>query len=68
MDYIDRITALREDRDIKQEEIAKVLGIQQSAYSKYEKRRSKMRIEDLITICNFYRVSADEILGLPRFD
>ena len=64
MDYIDRLTNIREDRDIKQEEVAKLLGIKQSAYSKYEKRRTKLQIDDLIILCKFYNVSADYILCL----
>lgn len=64
MDYIDRLTNLRIDRDIKQKEVADILGIKQSAYSKYEKRRTKLQIEDLIKLCEFYNVSADEILGI----
>lgn len=63
MDYIDRLTALRVDRDIKQKELADLLGIKQSAYSKYEKRRAKLQIDDLIKLCEFYGVSADFILG-----
>ena len=63
MDYIDRITNLREDNDYKQKEIAEVLGIKQSAYSKYEKRRTKIQVEDLIKLCKLYNVSADYILG-----
>ena len=64
MDYIDRLTNLRIDRDIKQKEVADILGIQQSAYSKYEKRCAKLQIEDLIKLCEFYNVSADVILGI----
>ncbi|MDO4154738.1 MAG: helix-turn-helix transcriptional regulator [Clostridia bacterium] len=64
MDYIDRLTNLRVDRDIKQEEVAQLLGIHQSAYSKYEKRRVKLQIEDLLKLCEFYNISADYILGL----
>lgn len=64
MDYIDRLTNLRVDRDIRQKEVADILGIKQSAYSKYEKRRTKLQIEDLIKLCEFYNVSADEILGI----
>ncbi len=63
MDYIDRITSLREDNDYKQKDIAEILGIKQSAYSKYEKRRTKIQVEDLITLCRLYNVSADYILG-----
>lgn len=64
MDYIDRLTNLRIDHDIEQKELANLLGISQSAYSKYEKRRCKMSIEDLIKLCKFYNVSADFILGI----
>ena len=66
MDYVDRLKALREDRDVGQEQIAAVLGCQQSAISKYEKRRAKYSVEDIIRLCEFYNVSADYILGLPR--
>ena len=62
MDYVDRLKALREDRDVGQEQIAAVLGCQQSAVSKYETRRAK----DIIRLCAFYNVSADYILGLSR--
>ncbi|MCH5171009.1 MAG: helix-turn-helix transcriptional regulator, partial [Oscillospiraceae bacterium] len=41
-DYIEKFTELRIDRDITQKEVATILGINQSAYSKYEKRRTKM--------------------------
>ena len=66
MDYVDRLTELREDRDVGQKEIAAVLGCQQSAISKYEKRRTKYSVEDIIQLCAFYHVSADYVLGLPR--
>lgn len=64
LDYIDRLISLREDNDIEQKDLAELLGITQSAYSKYEKRRCKMSIEDLIKLCKYYNVSADHILGL----
>lgn len=66
MDYIDRLTELRNDRDIKQSTIAEILGVKQSAVSKYEKRRTQYTIDDLIKLCNFYKISADYILGLPE--
>ncbi len=65
MDYVDRLTALRVDRDIGQKEIAALLGCSQSTVSKYEKRRAQYDIEDIIRLCQFYKVSADYILGLP---
>ena len=66
MDYIDRLTELRTDNDIKQSTIANILGVKQSAISKYEKRRVDYKIEDIIKLCLYYGVSADYILGLPE--
>lgn len=66
MDYIDRLNALRIDNDIKQKDIAVLLGCQQSAISKYETRKVPYRVEDIIKLCKFYNVSADYVLGLPK--
>ena len=66
MDYVDRLTALREDRDLSQREIAEILNCQQSAVSKYEKRRVPYSVETIIALCKFYGVSADYVLGLPE--
>ena len=65
-DYIDRLKELREDRDIKQKEIATLLGINQNTYSQYETKKRKMPIEEFRKLCIFYRVSADELLGLTN--
>lgn len=62
----DKIRALREDRDLQQRTIAKILNITQSTYSKYERGEVKIQIEDLRTLCLYYRVSSDYILGLPE--
>ena len=66
MDYVERLTALRVDGDFSQREIAGLLGCQQSAVSKYETRKVPYRVEDVITLCNFYHVSADYVLGLSK--
>lgn len=65
MDYVDRLTAMRQDRDISQKEIARILNCQQSAISKYERKLREYKIKDIILLCKFYNVSADYILGLP---
>ena len=64
MDYVDRLTELRNDRDINQSTIAEILGVKQSAVSKYEKRRAQYTVDDIIKLCNFYNISADYILCL----
>ena len=62
--YPDIIRELREDRDLTQSDIAKVLGTTQQVYSRYEKGLNEMPVRHIITLCKFYQVSADEILGL----
>ena len=66
MDYVDRLTELRIDKDIKQSTISELLGVKQAAVSKYETRKVDYKIEDLIKLCKFYGVSADYVLGLPQ--
>lgn len=63
--YNEIIKELREDRDKTQLEIAKLLQTDQSYYSKYERGVRPLPMEHLITLCKFYGVSADYILGLP---
>ena len=65
MDYVDKLTGLRQDRDLNQSQIAIVLQTKQAAISKYELRQRKYSIEDIIKLCEFYHVSADWLLGLP---
>ncbi len=64
MDYIGKLTALRQDNDLNQSDIAKILGTTQTAVSKYELRQRKYTVEDIIKLCNYYRVSSDELLGI----
>lgn len=65
MKYAQRIRELREDKDLTQSDIAKLLQINQTVYSRYENDRNQMPIHHLISLCLFYNVSADYILGLP---
>lgn len=64
--YCEILHALREDNDKKQTEIADVLNVSQSYYSKYEKGIRELPLHHLITLCKYYNVSADYILGLPK--
>jgi len=66
MDYIERIRALREDHDITQQAIADILGTSQTMYARYERGANEMPLRHLITLCKFYDVSADYILGFTN--
>jgi len=58
-----RIRDLREDRDMNQTQIAKVLGMSQTGYSKYETGENDPSTQVLIALANFYGVSVDYLLG-----
>ena len=66
MEYIRIIRNLREDADKTQAQIAQVLGTSQTMYARYERGASEMPIRHLITLCRYYHVSADYILGLTE--
>ena len=57
------IRDLREDHDLKQSDIAGVLGTSQQYYSKYEAGTYELPVRFLIKLADFYGVSADYLLG-----
>lgn len=59
-----RIRGLREDRDLSQAQIAKVIGTTQQHYSKIETGKADINGEKLILLSKFYGVSVDYILGI----
>lgn len=61
--YNEIIKELREDNDLLQKDIAKILNLDTSYYGKYERGIIPLPIEHLKTICKYYNVSADYILG-----
>lgn len=63
MDYRERMRELREDNDLTQAKIAKVLSKSQQGYNHIEMGRAELKIEDLIKLCDFYDVSADYFIG-----
>ena len=66
MQYYEVLRNLRIDHDKSQKEIAELLQITQTYYSKYELGKHPLPIHHLITLCNYYGVSADYVLGLPK--
>ena len=59
-----RIKDLREDRDLSQAQVAKVIKTTQQQYSKIASGKSDISGEKLILLSKFYNVSVDYILGL----
>ena len=66
MDYRRRMRDLREDHDLSQAEVGKILHKSQQGYSHIENGRAELKIEDLLTLCKFYNVTADYFIGLSE--
>lgn len=58
-----RIRDLREDRDLNQTAVAKMLGMSQTGYSKYETGENDIPTAILIKLARFYNTSIDYLLG-----
>ena len=58
-----RIRDLREDNDMTQTQIAKMLGMSQTGYSKYETGENDVPTAILIKLARFYNTSVDYLLG-----
>lgn len=61
--YFQRIRDLREDADLTQTQVAEILGIRQTVYSRYERGFQTIPLEHLIKLADYYRVSVDYLLG-----
>lgn len=59
-----KIRDLREDHDLKQNEIASLLNCSQVCYSRYETGERAIPLECLVTLAEFYDTSVDYLLGL----
>lgn len=64
MQFHERIRALREDNDIKQKDIAKLLNMNQRKVSRLETKATEPTPDEIIRYCKIFNVSADYILGL----
>lgn len=63
-EYYEILRELREDNDLKQSQIAAVLGTTQQVYSRYENGINELPVRHLRTLCEYYGVSADYVLSL----
>ena len=63
-DYHTRLRNIREDHDLTQDAVGKLLCKSQQGYNHIEAGRAELKINDLIVLCNFYNLSADYIIGI----
>lgn len=65
-DYRERMRNMREDRDLTQAELGRILNKSQQGYNHIEAGRAELKIDDLVKLCKFYNVSADYLIGLSE--
>lgn len=58
-----RIRSLREDHDLTQKQIAQILGMSQTGYSKYETGENDIPTQILIKLADYYHTTTDYLLG-----
>ena len=61
--YFQRLRDLREDMDMNQTQIADILGIKQTVYSRYERGFQTIPVEHILVLADYYGVSTDYIFG-----
>ena len=57
---------LREDHDLSQKELAKILNLSQRSYSHYENGTRKIPLDVLVALADFYGCSTDYLLGRTK--
>jgi len=66
LDVIQNLRIIRTKKGYSQMDIAEVLGTTQQQYSKYENGQNEIPVRHVITLCKFYGISADWLLGLKE--
>lgn len=66
MDIVDNLRKIRTSRNLSQEDVAAVLNTTQQQYSKYENGYNEIPVRHVITLCKFYSISSDWLLGLTE--
>lgn len=64
LSFGEKIKGLREDRNINQTQLGKAIGTTQRKISYIECNKYEPSIDDIVSLCNFFKVSADYLLGI----
>ena len=64
MNYYERLKDIREDNDLRQTDIAKLLKTTRQQVSKWETGVQMMGVDKYITLAKYYNISVDYLLGL----
>lgn len=64
--YFRRLKDLRQDEDLTQKQVGKLLGIHQNVYSRYERGAQNIPLGHLLILADFYNTSTDYLLGRTK--
>ena len=63
----EKLKLLRKQKNVSQKEVANAIGITLSAYSNYEQGIREPSLQILVSICKYFDVSSDYLLGLDEY-
>ncbi len=63
---LERLKEIRDDKDLTQKEVAKVLKISQVQYSRYETGLRLIPVDKLVLLANYYNTSVDYLIGITN--
>lgn len=63
-----KLRQLREDNNMSQAEMSKLLGCSQQTYSRYESHTTEIPLESLIFLADYYDTSVDYLLGITNIN
>ena len=64
--FASRLRQLRKDKNLRQEQVAKLIGVNKSAISTYENNTRQPSFDILVRLATLYRVSTDYLLGMTN--
>lgn len=62
----DKVRCLREDLDLNQTQLGFALNMTQRKISYIECGKYEPSLEDIVVICNFFKISSDYLLGIKK--
>ncbi|MDY4676990.1 MAG: helix-turn-helix transcriptional regulator [Candidatus Borkfalkiaceae bacterium] len=62
-----RLRELRTERKLSQQELAKIIGTNNSSICDWERGRSEPGLEALVKLCQFFDVSSDYLIGMVDY-
>ena len=63
----ERLRELRTERKLSQQELAKIIGTNNSSICDWERGRSEPSLEALVKLCQFFDVSSDYLIGMVDY-